>query len=69
MIIFHLYTIQTLTVMQYFICDQSVAVTFHYQNITHMCLFQPEHPDVRLITSGSCKYQNKEDNKNEITYS
>lgn len=55
--------------MQYFICDQSVAVTFHYQNITHMCLFQPEHPDVRLITSGSCKYQNKEDNKNEITYS
>lgn len=56
-------------IVQYFTaCDQNIAVTFGYQNITHMCLSEPEHPDVWLMPSGSYK-RNKADNKIEITYS
>lgn len=42
-----IYPTKTLMIVQYFTaCDQNIAVTFGYQNITHMCLSEPEHPDV-----------------------
>lgn len=42
----YIHTTQTLMSVQYFTV-QNTAVTFHYHNITHMCLFEPlKRPDV-----------------------